>query len=111
MILDAVNQAVSRLHAYEMPGDEAKSVFTLIDGHQHSTSFTFRGRIRDTFGVPMRAELKADYLIRNGGDIRNLGHAPGQRYLIYRAHMRVLATLSSRGFAVVFDKTRCQVTF
>jgi hypothetical protein len=63
------------------------------------------------FGVPMRAELKAYYLIRNGGDIRNLGHAPGQRYLIYRAQRRVLATLSARGFAIVFYKTKCQVTF
>ena len=54
----------------------------------------------------MRAELKANFLIRNTGDIRNINLAPGQRYLIYRAHMRVLEDLPARAFAVVFDKRR-----
>jgi hypothetical protein len=82
----------------------------LIDADHWPTAFDefliFRRRLRDTFRVPMRAELKANFLIRNTGDIRNINLAPGQRYLIYRAHMRVLEDLPARAFAVVFDKRR-----
>ena len=82
----------------------------LIDADHWPTAFDeflmFRRRLRDTFRVRMRAELKANFLIRNTGDIRNINLAPGQRYLIYRAHMRVLEDLPARAFAVVFDKRR-----
>jgi Protein of unknown function (DUF3800) len=64
----------------------------------------FRRRIRDKFGVRMRAEIKANYLLRNSGDLRPYGLGQGARRLIYRAHMRVLASLGIRAFAVVIDK-------
>lgn len=64
----------------------------------------FSRRIRTTFGVPMRAEIKANYLLRNSGDLRPLGLGPGARYVIYRAHMRMLEHLPARAFAVVVDK-------
>ena len=64
----------------------------------------FRRRIRDTFGVPMRAEIKANYLLRNSGDLRPVNLGAGARRVIYRAHMRVLQTLPARAFAVVVDK-------
>lgn len=64
----------------------------------------FRRRIRTSFGVPMRAEIKANYLLRNSGDLRKLALGPGARHVIYRAHLRVLQDLPARAFAVVIDK-------
>lgn len=64
----------------------------------------FRRRLRAAYGVPMRAEVKANYLLRSSGDLRPLGLAPGQRALIYRAHMRLVQDLPARSFAVVVDK-------
>lgn len=64
----------------------------------------FRRRLRATFGLPMRAEVKANYLLRNSGDLRSLGLGPGARHIIYRAHMRVLEALHARAFAIVVDK-------
>jgi Protein of unknown function (DUF3800) len=64
----------------------------------------FRRRLRDSFGLPMRAEVKASYLLRNTGDLRPLGLGPGARRIIYRAHMRVLEMLPARAFAIVVDK-------
>lgn len=64
----------------------------------------FRRRIRSSFGVPMRAEVKANFLLRNGGDLRKLGLAPQARRVIYRSHLRVLRDLNARVFAVVVDK-------
>ena len=82
----------------------------LIDADRWPSAFdeflAFRRRLRDRFDVPMRAELKANYLVRSGGDIRELRLSPGERYLIYRAHMRVLQSLPARAFAVVLSKER-----
>jgi len=64
----------------------------------------FRRRLRSTFGLPMRTEIKANYLLRNSGDLRPLGLGPGARRIIYRAHMRILETLPARAFAIVVDK-------
>ena len=64
----------------------------------------FRRRIKGTFGVPMRAEIKANYLLRNSGDLRTLALGPGARHVIYRAHLRVLRDLPARAFGVVIDK-------
>ena len=55
----------------------------------------------------MRAELKANYLLRNGGPIRNLKLGSGARRTIFRdfrAHMRVMKDLPARAFSVVVDK-------
>ncbi|MBO9556196.1 hypothetical protein [Cellulomonas sp.] len=51
-----------------------------------------RQRLRDTYGLPVRAEVKANHLIRAGGALRPLGLAPVERHLIYRAHLRFLST-------------------
>ena len=64
----------------------------------------FRRRIRDTFGPLMRVEMRANDLIRNGGEIRTSQLAPAQRSLIYRAHLRALRALPARAFAIVVDK-------
>jgi hypothetical protein len=64
----------------------------------------FRRRLKQKFGLPMRAELKANYLLRNSGPLRPLNLGPGARRTIYRAHMRVMSALPARVFAVVVDK-------
>jgi hypothetical protein len=94
------------------PSNGGSLTFTLgcvlVDADSWPTAFDsllrFRRRIKDKFGVHMRAEVKANYLLRNGGDLRryNLGH--GARHVIYRAHLRVLAPLGVRAFAIVVDK-------
>ena len=66
----------------------------------------FRRRLRDTYGLPTRAEVKANHLIRGGGALKPLGLAPAQRGLIYRAHLQMLAPIRAVGFAVVIDKQR-----
>lgn len=80
----------------------------LVDADLWPSAFdellSFRRRLRTTFGIPMRAEVKANYLLRNAGDLRSLGLGPGARRIIYRAHMRVLEAMSVRAFAVVVDK-------
>ena len=65
---------------------------------------TFRRRIRTKFGIHMRAEIKANYLLRNSGDLRAYGLGPDARRLIYRAHFSVMQQLPVRAFAVVVDK-------
>lgn len=65
---------------------------------------SFRRRLSESLRVPTRAEVKANYLIRNGGDLRSVGLGRDARRLIYRAHLRVLRDLHARAFAVVVDK-------
>lgn len=50
-----------------------------------------RRRLKSSFGIPVRAEMKANYLIRNSGPFTKLDIAPGQRSLIYRAHLNQMA--------------------
>ena len=71
---------------------------------------SFRRALRTSFGIPMRAELKANYLIRNSGGLRPLNLAPSQRQYIYREHLRLLSALPARAFAVVTDKQRAGVS-
>ncbi|WP_154792485.1 DUF3800 domain-containing protein [Occultella kanbiaonis] len=66
----------------------------------------FRRQVRTTFGIPLRAELKANYLIRDSGPLRGLGLAPSQRNYIYQTHMQLLSTLPAEAFAVVTDKAK-----
>ncbi|ART73275.1 hypothetical protein BTO20_36295 [Mycobacterium dioxanotrophicus] len=97
-----------------LPDSGGSAAYTLgcvmVDADLWPASFdeiiAFRRRIRDTFRVPMRAEIKANYLLRNSGDLRGLNLAPRQRFVIYRAHLRQLRMLNARAFAVVVDKAR-----
>jgi len=80
----------------------------LIDSDMWPQAFNallnFRRKLRADFGIPVRAELKATYLVSGSGPLRRLQLTPGQRQAIYRAHLRQLASLSMRAFAVVVDK-------
>lgn len=70
----------------------------------------FRRRLRSVLNIPMRAELKANYLIRNSGPLRALDLSPSQRQYAYRLHMRLLSQLPARAFAVVTDKAKARVS-
>lgn len=65
----------------------------------------FRRGLKKNFGIPMRAELKANYLIRGSGPLAGLGLAPSQRKLIFRYHLDMLDRIDARAFGVVVDKT------
>jgi hypothetical protein len=86
----------------------------LIDADHWPDAFDnfldFRRRVRDSFGVPMRAEIKANYLLRNSGPLRGLHLAPAQRHLIYRAHLRMVDHLPARAFAITVDKRNKSTT-
>lgn len=64
----------------------------------------FRTRLKQKFGIPVRAEIKAAYLLRNSGSIRDLNLGPGARGAVFRAHLRVLRDLDVRVFSIVVDK-------
>src|SRR5664279_704650 len=71
----------------------------LIDADLWPSAFDemleFRRRLKVTFGVPMRAEIKANYLLRNAGTLRAYRLGPSARYLIYRAHLRICLLYTS----------------
>ncbi|WP_158375631.1 DUF3800 domain-containing protein [Cellulosimicrobium cellulans] len=69
-----------------------------------------RQALRHAYRLPVRAEVKANYLIRGGGPIRPLGLSPRERHLIYRAHLRSLHDLSMRAFSIVIDKEQAGIS-
>lgn len=64
----------------------------------------FRRYVAATFGVPVRAEIKANYLLRNGGPLRPRPLSERARFKLYRAHMRIQDKLGMKAFAIVIDK-------
>lgn len=65
-----------------------------------------RRRLRATFGVLLRDEIKANYLIRGSGDLARHGLSPHARHRIYRSGLMTLSHLPARAFAIVTDKQR-----
>jgi hypothetical protein len=92
-----------------LPGSRT---FTLgcafIDADRWPDSFDrmveFRRALRDSYGVPVRAELKANYLLRGKGPLWRLNLTEMQRYEIYRELMRVQAGLGFQTYAIVINK-------
>lgn len=64
----------------------------------------FRRFLRKRFGVPIRAEMKANYLLRNEGPFAGLGLPEGMRRTIYRQTMRLHPKIGLQTFAVVIRK-------
>jgi hypothetical protein len=61
--------------------------------------------LKANFGIPVRAEIKANYLLRNGGP--HLSQNPlseGARYRVYRGFMRLHQKLGLNTFGVVVKK-------
>jgi hypothetical protein len=67
----------------------------------------FRRHLRNLFDVPVRAELKANYLLQYGGPYLSKNPLSEQaRFAIYRQSMRLQAKLELETFAVVIDKRK-----
>jgi hypothetical protein len=64
----------------------------------------FRRDLYRHFGVPVRAELKANYLLRGKGPLWRLQLSEDQRHDIYQQMMWVQETLELNTFAVVINK-------
>ena len=64
----------------------------------------YRRYLKDRFGVPVRAEVKANYLIRNAGVFRGLGLSEQARHSIYRGSMRLCPKLGIHAFGIVIKK-------
>jgi len=62
-----------------------------------------RGLHRE-FRIPVRSELKANYLIRGKGPLWGLHLSEDQRQAIYRSLMRVQAQVELQTFAIVINK-------
>ena len=66
----------------------------------------FRRRLKARFNIPVRAELKANYVLRGSGPLKHLDLAPGERSLIFRSHVKFVAENPYlHVFAVVASKT------
>jgi hypothetical protein len=80
----------------------------LIDADKWPDAFdsllAFRRRLKEKFGLHMRSEVKASYLLRSTGDLRQYALSPDARRVIFRAHLNVLAELPARAFSIVVDK-------
>lgn len=72
----------------------------------HDLMVDFRRRIRSSYGIPMRQEIKANYLIRNNGGLRSINLSPAKRQNVYREHLGMLQTAQVQAFAVVTDKAK-----
>jgi hypothetical protein len=69
----------------------------------------FRRFLRTQFGILMREEIKANYLIRGGGPLTSRGFGDQIRHDIYRQHMRLAPKLGLDVFAVVIEKQKIRV--
>ena len=87
----------------------------VIESDKWATTFDgmieFRRWVNRTFRVPVRAELKANYLLRNGGPLRARPLSARARFKLYRAHMRIQDQLGMRAFAVVIDKQQAAAQY
>jgi hypothetical protein len=80
--------AVVLLRASDWPGIQAQVI-------------GFRKFLRTRFGIRVSDELKADYLLRDGGPLRPLELSESARFAVYRQHMRLQPKIGLRTFAVV----------
>lgn len=66
----------------------------------------FRRFLKTTLGVPVRAELKANHLLRNAGDLKALALSEHARRFIYTGLLRLQHRLQLSTFAIVINKNR-----
>lgn len=72
---------------------------------------SYRRWVRDRFGIPVRAEIKANFLLRNGGPFRHNPLSERARYALYRSLLRLQPKLGLDAFAVVIDKEKASRKF
>lgn len=65
----------------------------VVESHDWAATFDglikFRRYVAGAFGVPVRSEIKANYLLRNGGPLRRRPLGERARFKLYRAHLRI----------------------
>lgn len=87
----------------------------MVDTEFWTTTFdqliSFRRHVRDVYGIPIRTELKANYLLDNRGPLRERPLPPRARFRLYRTHMRLQGKLGLTTFAVVIDKAKAAQKF
>jgi hypothetical protein len=80
----------------------------LVDAESWASSFdqmlAYRRYLRDSYGLRVRSEIKANFLIRGSGSLLDLHLQPFQRRLIFRSHLKQIAGSGCRAFAIVVDK-------
>lgn len=85
----------------------------LVNSDQWADAFDtlvgMRRWMRTTYGLPLRAEVKANFLIRGNGTIKPLGLSLPQRKAIYQNHLHHIYAAESRAFSIVVDKGKHQV--
>jgi hypothetical protein len=65
----------------------------------------FRRTLAGDYGVPVRTELKANYLLRGKGPLWRFNLPEADRHAIYLAMMKVQEALELQTFAIVVNKT------
>jgi hypothetical protein len=80
----------------------------LVEGNAWPETFdkllAYRRWLRQRFGVPVRAELRASNILRNTGDFEALALPERMRHDIYRQTMRLHHKLGLSTFAIVIRK-------
>jgi hypothetical protein len=66
----------------------------------------FRRFLRQTLALPIRAEIKANHLIRNSGDFRPLGLSEHARRFVYTGMMRLQPKVGLSAFAIIINKKK-----
>lgn len=64
----------------------------------------FRRFLREHFRVPVRAELKANWLVRNEGTVAPLKLSDEERKRIFRLHLRLASKIGVQAFGIVIRK-------
>ncbi len=82
----------------------------LIDANDWSQAFddliAMRRRLRNRFKIPVRAEIKANYLVRGSGALKAVNLSPAERSLIYRAHFNEMDSNGTmQAFGIVVQKS------
>jgi len=67
---------------------------------------TFRQELREDFQLRLKDEVKANYLLHDGGELGRLHLSFDQKREIYDRHMRLVPSLPARTFAIVIHKDR-----
>lgn len=87
----------------------------MVDASAWTSTFdqliAHRRWVRQRFGIPVRAELKANYLLRNGGPLRTTPLGERARFALYRSFLRLQPKLGLDVFAVVVDKEKAAQKF
>jgi uncharacterized protein DUF3800 len=67
-------------------------------------TIAFRRFLRARFKIPVRAEIKANFLLHNKGPFYALGLSEAARFAVYRGCLRLQRKLAFKVFAVVIRK-------